>query len=428
MKSLAAVFKHIGPSNQCTGFLAEDRLRPLSPAGSNGKNLFRTGVILLLTALLFQFEKREGLAQISDDIQIGGYVQGLPAWIDADLPLPLDQDSFWEYRLQNRLNVRWFSTSELSFTWQMRTRLFAGDLVESIPFYADAIDMDDGYFNLSWLAVDRDKWLLHYIPDRLYVEWAGQDWTIRAGRQRINWGINMVTNPNDIFNIYSFYDFDYPERPGTDAIRIQRYTGIFSRWELAASPARNSRESVAALMYGSNVRGYDYQLIAGYFRHRLATGGGWAGSVGESGFKGELMLFTDLEDEGGGRETNWIAALSVDHMFDNSLYLVVEGLYNHQGGREEFLLFGEPLSADNPSFSRFQLTGHATYPFSPIFNGSLALIWYPDEEAIFLSPSIDYSVTQNTDFRLLAQLFTGSSDSAFDSAGSVVAASLRWNF
>ena len=39
--------------------------------------------------------------------------------------------------------------------------------------------------------------------------------------------MNLVWNPNDLFNAFSFVDFDYEERPGSDALRIQKYTGYF---------------------------------------------------------------------------------------------------------------------------------------------------------------------------------------------------------
>jgi hypothetical protein len=115
-------------------------------------------------------------------------------------------------------------------------------------------------------------------------------------------------------------------------------------------------------------------------------------------------------------------------MFDNSLFLIVEALYNKNGGRDDFLLLGEPLPADNPSFSRFQFSTSASYPFSPILNGSLSAILYPDEEALFLSPSLTWSAFQDVDVNLLTQIFIGSDDSAFSSAGSVIAGSIKWNF
>lgn len=369
----------------------------------------------------------------SDGLQVNGYIQAMPVWIQADLPAPFQADSFWEYRLQNRLNIRYDFSSNLTFNWQMRTRFFAGDLVNELNElpgigYSNLIDRDDGIVNLSWVIADQEKWLLHYIPDRLNLDWQNDDWRVTVGRQRVNWGINTVTNPNDLFNIYSFYEFDYPERPGSDAVRVQYFLDWASRIELAFRPAKNMENSVAAALYAFNTKGYDVQLITGYYQNRWALGGGWAGSINQTGFKGELMFFTDLEKTGDRRSSNFIAAISADHMFDNSLFLIIEGLYNHDGGRESFLLLGDPLAADNPSFSKYQITTQGSYPISPIWNASLALIGYPDEEAVFISPSIAYSVSQNIDINLFTQVFAGSDESAFSNAGNIVAASAKWNF
>lgn len=370
----------------------------------------------------------DGHAQISDNIEVSGYLQGMPVRIAVELPAPIGEETFWEYRLQNRFNFRWYASSRMTLNAQVRTRFFSGDLVKDIPGYARAIDRDDGWVNLSWLIVEEESWLLHTIPDRLNMEWNSSDWRVTLGRQRINWGINTVSNPNDLFNIYSFYDFDYPERPGSDAIRVQHFLDWASRIEVAFSPASELKESVGALMFASNSRGYDFQFISGYYFNRLALGGGWAGSIRESGFKGELMVFSDLEPAAGSRGTNVVIGISVDHMFDNSLFLIVEGLYNQIGGREDFMLFGTELSADNPSFSRYQLMSQASYPFSPIWNGSFALIWYPDEEALFFSPTVTHSLHQNIDLNFLSQFFIGSRDSIFGSVGSVAMASVKWNF
>lgn len=181
-------------------------------------------------------------------------------------------------------------------------------------------------------------------------------------------------------------------------------------------------------MFATNSRGYDFQMIGGYYQNRLAIGGGWAGSIRQSGFKGEVMLFSSLDEEPGSEKTNFVIGISADHMFDNNLFLIVEGLFNGAGGREDFNLFGSSLSANNPSFSRYQTMAQISYPFSPIWNGSFAAIWYPDEEALFLSPSFSYSIHQNIDLNLLTQIFIGSSDSVFGSAGSVAMASIKWHF
>ncbi len=393
-------------------------------------------LMVILGAILLQPHSLQ--ARIGDNLQVRGYVQGMPVRIAADLAEPLGDGSWMEYRLQNRLNLRWTLSSHLTFHWQMRTRLFAGDLVKDInnlagqvpgiSRYAEAIDTDDGLINLSWLITEQDRWLLHYISDRLYLEWFYSDWNVRIGRQRVNWGVNMITNPNDLFNIYSFYDFDYPERPGTDAVRVRRYLGFSSRLELAVSPGNDLQNSVAAMLYAFNLRGYDVQVIGGYYRERLTTGAGWAGNLRGAGLKGEVMFYADLDEQGGNRSTNFIASASIDYMFPDNLFMVAEILYNKEGGRESFALMGEPLTPDNPSFSRYQGTIQGSYPIHLLVDGTLAVIWYPDERSVFLSPSVTWSVMTDLDLQVLAQVFAGSSDSAFAHVNNVVMASLRYNF
>ena len=383
-------------------------------------------VLLVLGTFLFGFMELK-----AQDFTYGGYLQALPLRISAEMPEPFGDEVFWEYRLQNRLDLRWTPTDNLEFNAQGRARLFAGDLVKDIPGYASLIDTDDGYANLSWMAVESSDVLLHLIPDRLFADWSAGDWNVRVGRQRVNWGINTITNPNDLFNIYSIYEFDYPERPGTDAVRVRYFLDWASRLEVAAAPSRGGiRQSTYALMYGFNTSGYDIQLIGGWYRNRYALGGGWAGSVGETGFKGELMAFYDAEPENteSNREASLVAAVTADHMFGNGLFLITEALWNSRGGIDTFGLLGQPLSADNPSISEWQLSAIAQYSFNPLLSGSLSAIWYPDESGLFLSPSIDYSITQNTDLMLLSQFFLGADDSPLANAGNIMALSLKWNF
>ncbi|MDH5608486.1 MAG: hypothetical protein OEY56_03320, partial [Cyclobacteriaceae bacterium] len=116
--------------------------------------------------------------------------------------------------VHQRLNVRWFPTDKFSARLEIRTRLFTGDRVNSLPNYAQLVDVNNDYFDLSFLPVNKPGVVWHTMIDRAYAQWQEDGWTLSAGRQRVNWGVNLAWNPNDIFNAYSFFDFDYSERPG----------------------------------------------------------------------------------------------------------------------------------------------------------------------------------------------------------------------
>ena len=119
-------------------------------------------------------------------------------------------------------------------------------MVKKFPDYEQMIDEEGGYFDLGTVLISADGWFLHSAIDRAWVDYTLGKLQVRAGRQRINWGVNLVWNPNDIFNTFSYFDFDYEERPGTDAVRVQYYTGTTSSAELVYKPGPNRTRSALA--------------------------------------------------------------------------------------------------------------------------------------------------------------------------------------
>lgn len=153
-----------------------------------------------------------------DDLSLRGYFKAMPGIrINRDF-----SDSDFDNLIHNRLNLRWGITSDLNLHVEGRNRLFYNPLIKDFPMMADMLDQDDGWVDMSWVWFHEGAWIGHSEIDRLNLSFRHNNWQIRAGRQRINWGINLVSNPNDLFNTYSFFDFDYEERPGADALRDRK--------------------------------------------------------------------------------------------------------------------------------------------------------------------------------------------------------------
>lgn len=355
-----------------------------------------------------------------------GYLKYLPSYRNSSAL----NEPFFDHLIHNRLNARWNIREGINLQGSLRTRYFNGSTVREFPLFDQFLQEDFGYARLNWIVSDGNSHILHTTIDRLFFEYSEEKWQLRVGRQRINWGINLVSNPNDLFNTYSFFDFDYEERPGTDAVRFQYFTGHLSRLELAAAPGRSKEESVAAAYYTFNRSGFDWQFLTGYFRNRWATGLGWAGRIKESGFKGEISYFRDLEPISGREAGNIVAGVSADYLFGNGVFLVVEYLYNQprEGVGVDLLLFTQPLSADNLSFTDHSVFAQARYPISPIISAGLAGFYYPSERAVFLSPSINMSVLTDLDLLIIGQVFRGPENSIFSQAGTLLAAALKWSF
>lgn len=359
----------------------------------------------------------------------GGYVQFAPTVLYTPRTETQAGEYRMEYRAQTRLNLRLDAGAHWRFHGQTRLRYFAGDMIRDLPGYSDMIARDDGLADLSWTLIDDRSGLLHALPDRLYAEWDGGDWNIRLGRQRVNWGVALITNPNDIFNHYSFYDFDYPERPGADALRIQRFFGFGTRLEAAVRPDREADETVAAMLFAFHVKGYDLQTIAGRYRDRWAAGLGWAGNLGGASLKGETMTYHRPDPDSGEREFQTVAALSLDYMFPNRWFALIELLVNEGGGMDTVTTVSDGgIAPDNPSIARRQITFRLSWPPHPLLDTDLAVMVFPDERGAYLAPSATWSATPNTDVAFMGQIFTGRKDSVLDSAGQRWILSIKRSF
>jgi hypothetical protein len=345
----------------------------------------------------------------------------------------LDDSTLVDNLIHNRLNFQWWPKEYLNIYVEVRNRIFFGDLVSAYPNYSELIDTNDDFFDLSWTIVDSKDLVIHSMIDRLYVEYHKKDWEIRLGRQRINWGVNLVWNPNDLFNAFSYFDFDYEERPGSDAIRIKRYTGFASSIEVASNFSNSFDELVSAAMWKINKGGYDFQLLAGKSFQDIAIGLGWAGNIKGAGFKGEATLFEPYENTV--YSTVILTTISLDYSFENSLYLHASGMYNSQGltepgiGALEPILSRNRLTVRNLSPYKWSTFLQLSYPVHPLVTTGVAAIFYPGDNALFLNPSIGISLPKNFDLDVLAQVFFNDTlFSDYKALAKLFFVRLKWSF
>jgi len=334
---------------------------------------------------------------------LSGYVKEMPSLEYNNI----HKNILFNNILHNRINFRYRQNTHFQIGAGVRNRLISGYMVqEHSDFMIDFLKEKSGFVRSSFIPYSNNNHIVHSDFDRFFADWQKDKLQLRVGRQRINWGINMISNPNDLFNTYSFFDFDYEERPGADALRLQYFTGELSRYDFAFAPSENLKESTAALMYAFNQHSYDIQLLGGYYKNRIAVGGGWAGHIKTSGFKGEFSLFQDVDSFGTSSDMDFIAAVSIDHMFSNSMYVLFEALYN--GGYEEsasLFVMSKPMAADNIFISKYALTGSLMYPISPILNGTLTGIYMPDISSAYIMSNIGYSLASNLDMNLIVLYF-----------------------
>ncbi|MFO8055529.1 MAG: hypothetical protein R6U19_10260, partial [Bacteroidales bacterium] len=195
----------------------------------------------------------------TEDIEFSGYIKSLQTVIDPGRQAIFPDEIFTDNLLHNRLNLAYYPGNQLYFVLEGRNRLLFGELVKlmngagtSENSYARMLNRDAGYFDLSESLLYGNGYIFHSMVDRLYVDYTFSNWHFRAGRQRINWGINMIWNPNDIFNTFNYFDFDYEERPGTDAVKAQYYTSPASSVEIIWQAGKDWDEMAVVGMYRFN--------------------------------------------------------------------------------------------------------------------------------------------------------------------------------
>jgi hypothetical protein len=364
------------------------------------RNFIKIFLFLTISATLAAQEKPGA-------ITVNGYLSTMQSAMFDSLSGPFINDNL----IHNRLNFKGYINKNLTFAVELRNRLFTGDMVSAGSAYSELIGRDQGWTDLSWNIVNEQSFFLNTTIDRLWIDYNKGKFQARLGRQRINWGQTLVWNPNDIFNAYSFFDFDYVERPGSDAVRLQYYPNFSSSIEFAVK-ADYKNDITAAALYRFNKWGYDIQFLAGYVNSEdIVLGAGWSGAIGSVSFRGEGSWFEPVEEwlvSAG----NIILTAGFDKVFKNNSIAQVQFMYcNNPLLLSNFNIFYEGnLSAKDLAFSKFSAFGQFSYPLTPLLNAGISGMWFPDLDGYFAGPSLDYSVAENIDFSLFWQHFKSDID------------------
>jgi len=358
-----------------------------------------------------------------DKFSYNGYVKYL------NTASSFNEDWMFNQLIHNRINTRIKWSKSLSSGVEFRNRIFYGDN-NSIEGVITSMKDDGGLVNTSaaWqdnlgdpmLSVQIDRWWLKY-------EW--KTWELNAGRQRINWGMNFLWNVNDVFNAYNFSDFDYEERPGTDALLLTKYIKDLNQLDVAISPSRDFENYSVAARYRWNKNMYDFQVLSGKVQHDFFLGGGWDGSINNIGWKGELSTFYPINE---GKTFNddlltITGAFSVDYSWQNG-WMVLGGYYFNS----TFLNldnYGTNLTLINSSAKALLPLPHAMFlqtgkSLGALWRADLILLGLPTGDAVFLMPTLSYSVSESVDLSIVDQIILGSSIPGAQSLN----VRLKWSF
>ena len=390
--------------------------------------MMRAGLLLLLmgSAALSQAQR----------LEVNGDWKAMPS--QTAIPFLLEEPMSQAY-LHQRTNLKWRSANRAwSVRLEARTRVFYGSQVEQTAGFADGLSADAGVWDGSWNwweAAD-EKGVGNTLIDRALVSYRRNRLRVDLGRQRINWGRHTVWNPNDLFNAYNFFDFDYAERPGTDALRVRYGVGDngMNEVEVAARPGTPDRAPLVAGLFRWNVRSVDGQILSAYLENTYAVGGAVSAGWGPLSLKAEGTHFgasPTWGDSAIGSGTVGIDATWGEGAFAQVAVLRTPGL----GGSALLGLASAGQTTQQPwsllPFARTLMT-QLTLPATERLRVSGALLFVPEEDVLIAMPSVVFDAAPNLTASLVVQHARIRSpfipDAPMETLTTAAFLSLQWNF
>ncbi len=373
----------------------------------------------LLIIGLFSLRIWSVYAQQSYDFS--GYISNMGQFTHAG-----SSTNYSDLIIHNRLKLKVYANDKLTFSLEGRNQFLWGQSFALSPDYATDFEKDRGWADLNFNWYSNGNSLLNTQIDRAYAQYTIQNVEFTLGRQRVNWGRSLVWNPNDIFNAFSYYDFDYPERPGSDAIRVSYYRKTASQIDFVLK-ADSANSITSAALYKFNKWSYDIQLMAGYVNSEdYVVGAGWEGFISKLGFRGELSYYFPNQNQ-----SALLASVSLDYLVQNDVTMQFEFLYNDPDYildiSDPTVIFQAPPTSKSLSFSEYNFYAGAMWQVSPIVSTNLGTMYYTDLNGYFLMPGIDISLVQNLDGSLIYQYFNFEVDQQRASS-QLLFLRLKWSF
>lgn len=353
-----------------------------------------------------------------NNFEVSGYVKNMHSvMVLPENPLVTDR-LFSDNLIHHRFNTICYINNKLSLRTELRDRIIYGDLLENystLTFgqdYSTIVDAGNDQLDLSFFMINNTSLLWHIIADRMYFEYISGNWEVRAGRQRINWGINTFWNPNDIFNAFNYFDFDYEERPGADALRLTYYKGISTSYEFALKYFDKFEDATGAFLMKTTKWNTDLQSIIGKDKKDLVFGGGLNGYIkGKYGLKAEASLFQPYESLDS--TSTFVMSLGTDYITKKEWIWMLGVLYNEQNG----VTNANPLDfTSNNNISAKSLAGtewniilSVAKAINPRSTWSTAIMYSPEGNTSIAINSFSYSLKDNWDIDMISQIMAADS-------------------
>ena len=246
---------------------------------------------------------------------------------------------------------------------------------------------------------------------RFHVGYGDEKHNIVFGLQKITMGVGRIWTPTDLFNPRNPLALEPDQIYGNVALSYTYAVGELSQAMGVVAKREDSSYKyagrikgninigdVALEVYSSN----DAQMFAYEIEGNLFdTGIEWRS---EGGYYKDKLLDKEF----------YQTILGADYGFVNGLTVMTEWLHSSETySADEILNYQESSLSNNRHLSTDYIGASAYYDFSLLYNGALSMIYSLEDKSSFISPLLEYSLSDESSIAIGAMLYTGDNGSEF---------------
>jgi len=249
---------------------------------------------------------------------------------------------------------------------------------------------------------------------RLYAGYADEKHRVSFGLQRVSMGVGRIWNPTDLFNPKNPLALEPDEVYGSfSLVYTYSLSDLSEMTIIAAQRADNSFKYLGRVKNYLDVLDVSFNIVN-------------MNDVAMVGYELEGELFNtgiELRSEGGWfddkihKKRFFQGLMGADFSFENSLTFVGEWLHTSKTFKTDLKVTTPLGTANNLVLSNDYLGMNVGYEFDALLYGSLITIVSADDGSFYLSPTLSYSLADDTTMRLGTMLNYGKRDSEFGNYG-----------
>jgi len=264
---------------------------------------------------------------------------------------------------------------------------------------------------------DQDSdFILAQNLDRAFLTYTATSFDLFAGRQPVAFGSARVINPTDIIAPFTVNTIAKDELVGVDAVRMKTPLAEMGEIDVGIVFGNdiNADESAAFVRMKSYVFKTDVSLMTMVFKKNILLGLDLARSIGWAGTWLETAhVLTNAADDHLPEEDYFRLSIGADYSFTSRLYGFIEYHYNGAGTGtpSDYLKAAKETAFTEGAvylLGRNYLAPGLSFEITPLIIFGSQLLFNMEDGSALISPSIEWSVSQNIYAELSAFIGVGS--------------------